>query len=393
MAALPQPGLELNDTRTTLADGPLPVPLIHSSRRLPELDGLRGVAVAVVVIYHAALSDVVLPHGFSWLVAAGKLGWSGVDLFFVLSGFLIGGILLDSRSSANYFKTFYLRRAYRILPIYLVLMIFFSMRFIHVSAGPLGDFSGSAIPLYAYCSFTQNIWMAFLGTLGAGVVGPTWSLAVEEQFYLTAPLVVRKLAPEKLARVLVGVVIAAPLLRIALYAASRHNGVAEYVSMPCRADALSLGILSAWVARSPRWWNFLLARGRALKTVAGVFFLGMIVMTPWGGADERGDGHLRVYVAGRVLHFDSADRGERGERADQPHLAQPESDATGRGLIFCVLVSPPVDGGSAQGALATVRPGQRIGSLRRRMVGSWTDADCGSPVLALVRKTPSQPGP
>jgi len=281
MAASPQPRVEPRSLPTAASDPPA-APLIHSSRRLPELDGLRGIAVAVVVVYHLAFSDVPVPKFFSGLVGAGRLGWSGVDLFFVLSGFLIGGILLDSRHSANYFKTFYLRRAYRILPIYFVLLGLFSLRFLHVGAGALGEFAGSVIPWYAYFTFTHNIWMAVLGTLGAGVVGPTWSLAVEEQFYLSAPFVVRRLRPATLAKALLGVVIAAPVLRTALYLFSARNAVADYVSMPCRADALSLGILAAWLVRTPRGWKFLLDRGGALKGAAGVFFVGMVVMTHWG---------------------------------------------------------------------------------------------------------------
>lgn len=85
------------------------------SRRIPELDGLRGLAILLVLFYHYIESSPVLP-GF--LSVAGRLTWSGVDLFFVLSGFLIGGILLNARESPNYFKAFYVRRAYRILPIY-----------------------------------------------------------------------------------------------------------------------------------------------------------------------------------------------------------------------------------------------------------------------------------
>src|SRR5712691_8898491 len=90
-------------------------------KRIPELGGLRGIAILLVLVYHF----IIIPGGLSvgnatlpaYLVALGKLSWSGVDLFFVLSGFLIGGILLDARNSPNYFKTFYLRRAHRILPI------------------------------------------------------------------------------------------------------------------------------------------------------------------------------------------------------------------------------------------------------------------------------------
>src|ERR1700680_175631 len=88
--------------------------------RIPELDGIRGTAIGVVLFYHYIyLITRVRPASvLSYIMAPGRLGWSGVDLFFVLSGFLIGGILLDARETSNYFRTFYVRRVHRILPIY-----------------------------------------------------------------------------------------------------------------------------------------------------------------------------------------------------------------------------------------------------------------------------------
>jgi len=98
------------------------------SARIPALDGLRGIAIGLVLLRHA-IFGVTSVEGIethspftSALVACGQLTWSGVDLFFVLSGFLIGGILLDARPSPRYFQTFYIRRAYRILPLYLVVV-------------------------------------------------------------------------------------------------------------------------------------------------------------------------------------------------------------------------------------------------------------------------------
>src|SRR5271165_1527721 len=88
--------------------------------RIPELDGLRGIAIGLVILCHYVGNPGHSALGF-WpnrLLLAFTVGWSGVDLFFVLSGFLIGGILLDARTSPNYFRTFYLRRAHHILPIY-----------------------------------------------------------------------------------------------------------------------------------------------------------------------------------------------------------------------------------------------------------------------------------
>src|SRR5664279_3497955 len=102
--------------------------LASSTKRIPELDGLRGVAILMVVLCHyIASSDLSgfseYPRRFCRLFS---IGWSGVDLFFVLSGFLIGVILLESRDSTRYFSTFYLRRTHRILPIYYGWLLFFT---------------------------------------------------------------------------------------------------------------------------------------------------------------------------------------------------------------------------------------------------------------------------
>src|ERR1700684_2340633 len=96
---------------------------LDRSLRIPQLDGLRGIAIAMVVAFHYAGAEVGPVPRFPIFVSGPmNLGWSGVDLFFVLSGFLIGGILLDARESSNYFRTFYTRRFYRILPLYAVVV-------------------------------------------------------------------------------------------------------------------------------------------------------------------------------------------------------------------------------------------------------------------------------
>jgi peptidoglycan/LPS O-acetylase OafA/YrhL len=256
-------------------------PIINSSARIPELDGLRGIAILLVLFYHAVFEMRPSSKLLSLAVVSGRLTWSGVDLFFVLSGFLIGGILLDVRTSPRYFSTFYFRRAYRILPLYFAMVGVFSLRYFH-GAGPLGNFSHSDIPWLSYLTFTQNFWMAALGTFGAGAMAATWSLAVEEQFYLTAPLIVRKISRERLVWVLLAVIGIAPLLRTALYFAFKNGGIAGYALMPCRADALSLGILVALAGRTPRWWNFILAKRAALKWVAWMLFAVLAILTPSG---------------------------------------------------------------------------------------------------------------
>src|SRR6266851_1125269 len=96
---------------------------LHLSGRIPELDGIRGIAIGMVLIAHHF--EVVSRPGstLAYALVPLRLTWSGVDLFFVLSGFLIGGILLDARESSNYFRVFYTRRFFRIIPIYAVLLV------------------------------------------------------------------------------------------------------------------------------------------------------------------------------------------------------------------------------------------------------------------------------
>jgi peptidoglycan/LPS O-acetylase OafA/YrhL len=268
----------------TLVAAPRPpvVPLIHSATRMPELDGLRGIAILLVLVFHAAFELHPSSKFLSQLIVVGRLGWSGVDLFFVLSGFLIGGILLDVRSSPAYFRTFYIRRAYRILPLYALALALFSLRFLGGAAGPLGNFSQTAIPWFSYFTFTQNFWMAALGTFGVGAMAATWSLAVEEQFYLTAPIIVRKLSQRNLVAALFAVIVGAALLRTSLYLWLNTGRMADYVLMPCRADALSMGMLSGCLIRNPRWWSFLQSHRTALKRFAWILFAGLVAVTPRG---------------------------------------------------------------------------------------------------------------
>jgi peptidoglycan/LPS O-acetylase OafA/YrhL len=256
-------------------------PLITSATRLPVLDGLRGVAILLVIICHLLTQLQPNPGIFKFAVIAGRLAWSGVDLFFVLSGFLIGGILLDARSSPRYYSTFYARRAFRILPIYGVLLGLFSLRYLpfHWMPGYVQTFSTVEVPFFAYVTFSQNFWMAHLGNLGVGTLSPTWSLAVEEQFYLTMPLFIRNIPRRRLAAVLVGVVAGAPILRLLLFIFSKNAANACYVLMPCRADALSLGVLAAIMVRNRRAWDFLVQERRWLGAGATVLFAGVAAFT------------------------------------------------------------------------------------------------------------------
>lgn len=267
--------------------------------RIPELDGLRGTAILFVITFHyfyfypdASYSPTGLAKNafllFERIIA---LGWSGVDLFFVLSGFLIGGILLDVRFSPSYFKTFYRRRFYRIVPLYYIWILSFFViqllaRFLF-RADP-SHFGGSAANshLYLLPVFLQNFGIVRYSTFARAWFEPTWSLAVEEQFYLLAPLVIRLFSRRQLYWLLGLVIFSVPLLRLWI----RHHVPATafepaYELMPCRADALAMGILAAllWRSNFRSWLSHhpLLVYGLAGMLLAGVFALGRYSPLYW----------------------------------------------------------------------------------------------------------------
>ena len=153
---------------------------------------------------------------FRYFLRIFGIGWVGVDLFFVLSGFLIGGILLDAKSSDKYFKTFYLRRIHRIFPLYyawLALYILILVCGLYLGASRLESSSVDLVRVPRYLLYIQN-WSASGSLFEYFWLGPTWSLAVEEQFYLVAPVLIRFLSVRSLTTVLVGTVLVAPLLRL-----------------------------------------------------------------------------------------------------------------------------------------------------------------------------------
>jgi peptidoglycan/LPS O-acetylase OafA/YrhL len=226
------------------------------------LDGVRGIAISLVLVWHY-LSFSLLPDPGSvaaYVMDIVRLSWSGVDLFFVLSGFLIGGILIDNRQAKNYFKVFYARRIFRILPLYFVWLALFSGLLFAQGLVPsnLSSMVTGPIPLWSYATFSQNLFMAYQNTFGTLWMGITWSLAVEEQFYFVLPFVIRYLEPRKLPWFLLGCILTAPLLRVGLSLSFPSGGpLAAYVLMPCRADALLLGTLCAWMVREPKIAQFL----------------------------------------------------------------------------------------------------------------------------------------
>ncbi len=231
---------------------------LNLSGRIPELDGIRGIAIGMVLIHHYFLQPIETPmkSTLAYIQAAGRLAWSGVDLFFVLSGFLIGGILLDAQDSSNYFRVFYIRRFFRIVPIYFVFLTAAILLYLPGVWGITARFLwiyDYRLPWLPHFLFLQNFWMAAWTTLGALGVTITWSLAVEEQFYLTLPTLVRFFSRHQLTITLAIGIILAPISRIFLHTFAPSHQLSWYTLMPCRADALLLGVLAALLLRSDVW--------------------------------------------------------------------------------------------------------------------------------------------
>lgn len=260
---------------------------LERTKRIPELDGLRGFAILIVVLLHYFYKPGALaPAGYRHFQAIFRLGWVGVDLFFVLSGFLIGGILLEARTSKNYFKTFYTRRFFRIIPIYYAWIALYIV--LIVAAGDIlrqHMHSGLVPPLgfqvYSHFLFIQNIWIPEYVTVFLWWFGVTWSLAVEEQFYLVAPLLFRFVPGQRLLYVLLGVVIGAPLLRTYVYLHENHPHLNTYLSMPCRADSLAYGALAALLWRRREFRAWVRSHCAALYTLLAVLAAGMAAMWLW----------------------------------------------------------------------------------------------------------------
>jgi len=218
-----------------------------------------------------------------------RLDWSGVDLFFVLSGFLIGGILLDARESSNYFRVFYTRRFFRIVPIYAVLLASAGLIRYLADAGIIRGFNEifvGRLPWWYFITFLQNIGMSVHQVWGTFPLGVTWSLAVEEQFYLTLPLLIRFLDRRALLRFILIAITGAPLLRAFFFHHDPRNLFTWYTLMPCRADALLLGVFGAIVLRDPRWRGWLLDHRRLSSLALGFLLMG-VALLGWRSPDAR----------------------------------------------------------------------------------------------------------
>ncbi len=227
-------------------------------KRITQLDGLRGIAILAVFVYHAFDAPLM---------------WAGVDLFFVLSGYLITGILLRSKdqnakgdANTGFFGPFYLRRARRILPPYclflLMVSLFFTVPWAHI--------------WYWYAFFAANVANA-LHKNDVIAMAPLWSLAVEEQFYFVWPWVVLRTSPKTLKHIALGIILVAPVIR-AICTPFLSSNAPVYTLTPFRADTLACGAFIAISEIQDPEWIKLHRRAGGICAVTAAFILAALSM-------------------------------------------------------------------------------------------------------------------
>jgi peptidoglycan/LPS O-acetylase OafA/YrhL len=226
--------------------------------RVPQLDAVRGIAILIVMVHNAAHNLPSLPFQ-----AVLGYGWMGVDLFFVLSGFLITGILVDTQQREGYFKNFYARRCLRIWPLYFSVLVFMFVIVPQVRPSFGSLVIAHSSPWWAYPFFLQN-FLVHPPTSAAGPLSVTWSVAIEEQFYAVWAIVVRFCSYSQLQRVALAVICLSPVLRF--YLSVRH--VDLYSNVFCRLDGLMLGGFLALLIRSKAFLP-----SRYMKTAWLVLFI------------------------------------------------------------------------------------------------------------------------
>ena len=247
----------------------------------PELDGIRGIAIFAVMALHFIASQIaVAQNGIERLaVAITGYGMWGVDLFFVLSGYLITGLLADSRGSKKYFSSFYIRRTLRIFPLYYGVIF---VLVVLIPRGMLEDFAPEALQIRSVqpwlWTYLTNVYIAKEGSFAIPYVSHFWTLAIEEHFYLLWPLIIRLASRRAAIFVAIALSLVALSSRIVL-AFTTDNEMWAQVFTLCRLDSLCVGSAFALWVRGPEGWAVLRRAVKGLPFIVGAMLVLMIYPT------------------------------------------------------------------------------------------------------------------
>lgn len=233
-----------------------------SAFNLSQLDGLRAIAILLVLVHHAWNYTGTSNVGKA-MTKLFDIGWVGVEIFFVLSGFLICTVLLQLRNEENYFKKFYFRRIFRIFPLYYACLfaLFVAALLIQSRGAELPASLQGVDRIWANALYVTNLMMAFNGFDWA-FFRPTWTLALEEQFYLIFPFFVAYMSATRLRSVLILVVVLTPVLKLVLLAWTNSYDLIAMFPL-CRFDGFSAGAIVALLV-----WNKEEIKLIVIKTIA-----------------------------------------------------------------------------------------------------------------------------
>lgn len=243
---------------------PQPAPSKNGSH-IPALDAIRGIAILMVTAYRFNRGTSPNEADQS-VISVLNSGFRGVDLFFVLSGFLITGILYDSKGTSHYFRNFYMRRTLRIFPLYygVLIVTFLILPFVSPWAHSLyGDAANRQIWLWTYGT---NLYQAWTGQWAFGRFNHFWSLAVEEHFYLVWPLVIHFLSRKNALRACAIIFCLSWGARVSWLTFGGNDAAAEVFTL-FRVDSLVAG---AWLAMAVRGTN-------GIKGLVPIAWIGALV--------------------------------------------------------------------------------------------------------------------
>lgn len=228
--------------------------MLSRKSRIHEIDGLRGIAILSVVTLHWIVQPLSPLFSKLGVMEVLTLSAYGVDLFFVVSGFLIGGILLRVGKNPEGTKSFYIRRILRIWPLYYLLLIL-----TYLFAQGYNIFF--KVPYWTFFIFIFNFWESVGYSLHQSL-GPLWSIAIEEQFYAVGPLVFLTLNKKHLTYLAAFCVIASPFLRLALMISTQID---TWRFTPARLDGICVGILLSIILSSSDAMFYLSSKITTLK--------------------------------------------------------------------------------------------------------------------------------